>query len=209
MAITAIVDFGMGNLFSIAHMSRHVGLDTVITNDTAVILDADAVILPGVGAFGNAMHTLDALGLVPVLQKTAAMGKPFLGICLGLQLLFTMSNEFGTHAGLDIIPGEVMKFDDSVAKVPHVGWNIIQPATGRGWDTSLLNGLAHDTFVYFVHSYYVQPYDQDVVLTLAEYADTKFCAGIQNDNVTAFQFHPERSGRDGLVIMENFKQQIG
>jgi glutamine amidotransferase len=214
-ADVAIVDFGLGNLFSIKHACEHIGLTVAVTSSAEEVEAARSVILPGVGAFADAMESLRALGLVEPLRETVRSGKPFLGICLGLQLLFSQSEEFGIHPGLDIVPGQVVYFPEQKEggrqlKVPEVGWNEIHPPADRAqaWDATLLHGLPAGVPMYFVHSCYVIPEDAGLTLCQAGYGQVRFCAGIARGNVTAFQFHPERSGPDGLRIYANFKKMI-
>lgn len=174
------------------------------------------MIIPGVGAFGDAMDTLARLDLVSVLRGVASSETPVLGICLGAQLLFEESEEFGTHRGLGIVPGRVVPFDrpregDRVLKVPHVGWNRIsrpQSASANPWAETLLAGQRDGAFMYFVHSYIMQPESDDVVLSLSTYGDVEFCSGLVSGKVTAFQFHPERSGPDGLRIYQRLAESI-
>lgn len=213
----AIVDYGMGNLFSVRQACEHARLNVDITSSREEILGADAVILPGIGAFGDAMQTLARLDLVGVLRDVAAMGKPLIGVCLGLQLLMTESLEFGLHKGLGIIPGQVVKFDNPVEdaralKVPQVGWNSVHQVRRTGeedaWRDSPLAGLMDGEFMYFVHSYIVQPEDQAVVLSLSRYGQIEFCSSIHSENIFACQFHPERSGTEGLKIYHNLASHI-
>jgi imidazole glycerol-phosphate synthase subunit HisH len=210
----AIVDYHLGNLFSVKHACGHVGLDAVITADRAVIESADAIILPGVGAFGDAMKSLTAEGLVEPLRELAASDTPFLGICLGLQLLFTESEEFGTHAGLGIVPGRVVRFPDLGTsagrrrKVPHVGWARVNRPAGTSWDGTVLAGLADGHYEYFVHSYHVAPENRADVLTTSTYGEQEFCSAVKRGNVTAFQYHPERSGARGLRVYRNLHAQL-
>jgi glutamine amidotransferase len=157
------------------------------------------------------MDTLRNLGLVSVLQEYAESGRPLIGICLGMQLMMSRSHEFGTHDGLDLIKGEVLRFqphdlpNDRHLKVPQVGWNTITPATEEtSWPGTYLEGLEPDTHMYFVHSYYVAPQDESVILSKTTYGNTEFCSSLQRDNVFACQFHPERSGREGLRMYANF-----
>jgi glutamine amidotransferase len=217
----AIVDYGVGNLFSVKIACERVGLHPVITSCKQDLLSADAVILPGVGAYGNAMHTLKALHLVTALQRAAVSGKPFMGICLGMQLLMSESSEFGWHQGLDVIQGQVVSFthdlqaSGEVLKVPQVGWNRLfhranhtHAAAENPWSTSLLSGLANGEHMYFVHSFYVKPADVDVVLSVSQYGHTEFCSSLCVGNIFACQFHPERSGPQGLRIYRNFAAKI-
>lgn len=206
----AIVDCGLGNLYSVQHACLHVNLDARITSSKDDIANADAVILPGVGAFGDAMNTMKRLELVAVLQKFASSGKPFLGICLGMQLLMSESQEFGRHAGLNIIKGNVVSFGEPhegerALKVPQIGWNQIRASESTiKWDNTILNGLAEDEYMYFVHSFVVVPQDPAVTLSVTHYGDVHFCSSLQVGNIFACQFHPERSGKRGLQIYQNF-----
>jgi len=214
----AIVDYGLGNLYSVKHACGHVGLDAVITSSPGDILAADAVILPGVGAFGDAMSTLRRLGLPEVIKAFAVSGRPLVGICLGMQLLMSRSEEFGSHPGLDIVPGSVVRLRDPVAggrrlKVPQIGWNGILRARGHGrapdpWAGTLLDGIEDAEPVYFVHSYVVQPADPDVVLSTTRYGSWEFCSALKRGNVVACQFHPERSGPEGLRMYRNLARMV-
>ncbi|HVX64624.1 MAG TPA: imidazole glycerol phosphate synthase subunit HisH [Pirellulales bacterium] len=198
----AIIDYGMGNLRSVQKGFEKVGHQATITNDPAVIRDAAKVILPGVGAFPDAMHELQRRELVEPIREAVAAGKPFLGICLGLQLLFEVGWEGGRHEGLGILPGEVVRFQvPPEYKVPHMGWN--QLAIRR--QAPLLEGLTDGAYVYFVHSYYVAPRDSDVIATETNYPKP-FTSMIWRDNLYATQFHPEKSQADGLRILRNFAE---
>ena len=196
----AIVDYGMGNLRSVSKAFEAVGHEAVVTRERATIKNASHVVLPGVGAFGDCMANLERYGLIAPIQAAIQSGKPFLGICLGLQLLFTESEEFGAHKGLGIIPGRVKKFVlDPLLKVPHMGWNEIQvlrPAPPFA-------GVATGSHCYFVHSYYVEPVDSTVVAVVTEYG-RPFASAIWKDNVVACQFHPEKSQAVGLRVIKNF-----
>jgi glutamine amidotransferase len=201
----AIIDYGMGNLRSVQKGFEKVGHTAVITSDPAVVRAAEKVVLPGVGAFEDAIGELHRKELVrPVLEAIDA-GKPFLGICLGLQLLFETSYENGRHRGLGVLPGEVVRFElpDRYA-VPHMGWNelIIRRRP------PVLEGIEEGTHVYFVHSYYVAPKDTTVVATETDYGG-RFCSMIWRDNVVASQFHPEKSQSQGLKILKNFAELQG
>jgi glutamine amidotransferase len=208
----AIVDFGMGNLFSVAQACRTVGLGPVITDDPKVVETADGVIVPGVGAFGDAMSVLRSRGLVEALHRVAESGKPLFGICLGMQLFMNESEEFGRHAGLGLIGGSVRKLpaehNGSRVKVPQVGWNHVSPVRPGAWVGSVLEGVAPDTYAYFVHSYYVAPADERVVLGLTTYGGLRYCSALGSDNVHAFQFHPEKSGDEGLAIYRNMAKLV-
>ncbi len=209
----AIVDYNMGNLYSVKHACAHVGLNAEITSSRETIASARAVILPGVGAFGDAMATLRRLDLVSVLRDIAASGKPLIGICLGIQLLMTESYEFGHHQGLDIIAGQVVPFDrpregERTFKVPQIGWNCVCRAPNAQWDGTMLSGIADGEHMYFVHSYIVQPEDSSVVLSMSRYGHIEFCSSVQRGNVFACQFHPERSGITGIWMYRNLAVQI-
>jgi glutamine amidotransferase len=213
-SLVAIVDYGLGNLFSVEQACAFVGLNSTITNSKKAILAADAVILPGVGAYGDAMLTLRRLDLVNVLRDIAESAKPLVGICLGLQLLMTESYEFGRHKGLGIIEGPVVSFDapkekERTLKVPHIGWNrIFQPANGLRWHGTLLDRIEEGEYMYFVHSYTVQPQDSNVILSTSHYGHIVFCSSFQHHNVFGCQFHPERSGPEGIKIYRNLARQM-
>jgi glutamine amidotransferase len=197
-----IVDYGMGNLRSVQKGFEKIGQTATVTSDPDIIRSASKVILPGVGAFGDAMQELRKRELVEPVKQAIAEGKPFLGICLGLQLLFDVSYEGGRHEGLGVLPGEVVRFDlPHEYKVPHMGWNqlrIRRPAP-------ILSGLGDGTHVYFVHSYYAVPRDSQDTAAEAEYG-RPFTAVVWRDNVFATQFHPEKSQADGLKILRNFAE---
>jgi glutamine amidotransferase len=198
----AIIDYQMGNLRSVQKGFERVGHAATITCDPDAVRRADKLVLPGVGAFGDAIAELRRRCLVEPIQEAIAAGKPFLGICLGLQLLFEVGHEGGRHAGLGILPGEVVRFDlPRELKVPHMGWNelcIRRPAP-------LLSGIADRTWAYFVHSYYVVPKDPAVVAAETEYG-TPFCSMVWRDNLLATQFHPEKSQAHGLRMLKNFAE---
>ena len=201
----AIIDYGMGNLRSVQKGFEKVGFDAVVTADPKVLLEAERVVLPGVGAFRDCMRNLEEGGFIEPILRVIQEGKPFLGICLGLQLLFTESEEFGLHQGLNVIPGRVLRFPEGMEeageslKVPHMGWNQLNfkvrpPA---------FDGIADQTNVYFVHSYYAKPDDESVIATTTGYG-IEFCSAIWKDNIVATQFHPEKSQDKGLQILKNF-----
>ncbi|MCW5786104.1 MAG: imidazole glycerol phosphate synthase subunit HisH [Nitrospira sp.] len=196
----AIIDYGMGNLRSVFKAFEAVGHQAVVTRDPRAIANADHVVLPGVGAFGDCMANLERYELITPIQAAIQSGKPFLGICLGLQLLFTESEEFGAHKGLGIIPGRVKKFALGPSlKVPHMGWNDIQVVR----PSPPLAGIASGSYCYFVHSYYVEPADETVIATVTEYGKP-FVSAVWRDNVVACQFHPEKSQTVGLRLIKNF-----
>lgn len=210
----AIVDYGMGNLFSVQRACEYVGLSAVITSSKEVVRSAPAVILPGVGAFGDAMEALQRLDLVGPLRDLAGAGTLLVGICLGMQLLMDESQEFGRHAGLGIIPGDVVRLEgateqDRAIKVPQVGWNrVLRAGDAWAWEASLLDRLPDGVGMYFVHSFYVRPADPSVVVSVTRYGATTFCSSLQRNNVFACQYHPERSGPQGLQVYRNLAMRI-
>lgn len=210
----AIIDYDMGNLRSVEKAFEAVGHEAVVTRDRRVLDEASHVVLPGVGAFPDCMANLERYGLIEPIRRAIAAGKPFLGICLGLQVLFTESEEFGVHKGLDIVPGRVKRFPFGAdapplgpggpaphLKVPHMGWNSV--ALKRM--APPLQGIEPGAYVYFVHSYYVEPSDASVVSTVTEYG-LPFASSIWRENIFACQFHPEKSQAAGLRIVRNFGQ---
>lgn len=200
----AIVDYGMGNLRSAQKGFEFVGHDAIITEDTAVIDQADAVVLPGVGAFKDCYQGLCERGLTDVVKAAAASEKPFLGICVGFQLLFEYSEEGEGSEGLAIFGGRVVRFPDAMKtrlKVPHMGWNPLARVPGK--DCSLLQETSESPFVYFVHSYYAEPADERIIMATADYGVT-FPAIVGKDNVLACQFHPEKSQKEGLAMLKAF-----
>jgi glutamine amidotransferase len=200
-----IVDYGMGNLRSVHKAFEHLGFRAEVTADPRKVEDAQRLVLPGVGAFGDCIANLRAQGFVEAIHSHIESGRPFLGICLGLQVLFDKSEEFGTHAGLGIIPGTVERFAEDMheqgeaLKIPHMGWNQIEIER----DCPLLHGVENGSYVYFVHSYHVVPARREEILTTTEYG-IRFCSAIWRDNVMATQFHPEKSQAVGLKILKNF-----
>lgn len=196
----AIIDYDAGNIKSVEKALQYLGEDAVITRDEQAILHADGVILPGVGAFGDAMEKLHAYGLVDVIHKSVAQGTPFLGICLGLQLLFESSEESPGVAGLHVLDGKIVRIpSEEGVKVPHIGWNNLTfPHKGR-----LFEGVPENAYVYFVHSYYLKASDEKQVTAATEYG-TYIHASVEKDNVFACQFHPEKSSDVGMQILRNF-----
>jgi imidazole glycerol-phosphate synthase subunit HisH len=198
----AIVDYGMANLRSVHKALAEVGADAQIVSQPEQLAAADKVILPGVGAFRDAIATLRRSGMVEPLMEHIEKGKPLLGICLGLQMLFDVGYEDGEHRGLGVIPGQCVRFtvDQELGlKVPHMGWNQLHRRT----DTPLLKDVPHEAGVYFVHSYHVTPQDESVIATTTDYG-RPFVSSIWRDNVMATQFHPEKSQAVGLKILSNF-----
>ena len=211
--VVAIVDCGLGNLHSVKQACRFVHLNGIITSDKKTVLDADAVILPGVGAFGHAMDKLNTLDLVGVLRDVAVSKKPLIGICLGLQLFMSKSYEFGSHQGLNIFEGSVVPFDDPEEngrklKIPHVGWNRIYPYGDDLSSAHMFKGISDGEYMYFVHSYVVRPENSEVKATRTKYGNIEFCSSIHKENIWGFQFFPERSGAEGLKIYQNFADHL-
>jgi imidazole glycerol-phosphate synthase subunit HisH len=202
----AIIDYGMANLRSVEKALAHVGGASVITGDPDVVARAERVVLPGVGAFCACMNNLNARGLNQAVLSAVREGKPFLGICVGMQMLFESSTEMGVSPGLGLLGGRVVKFFEEAPapagddlKVPHIGWNVLGVKPG----TRLLAGLPPESRVYFVHSYYPVPADPSVVSAMSDYGG-EFCCAVETRNIAATQFHPEKSGAVGLHILRNF-----
>ena len=211
----AIVDYEAGNLFSVEHACKAVGLKPVITNKPEDILKSDALILPGVGAFGDAMKSLSKLALDQPLREFVATGKPFMGICLGMQLLFSKSEEYGEHKGLNLIEGDVVKFPSvneygEKNKIPQIAWNQIKnPSEDRGkWRDTPLEQIANGEFMYFVHSFYAKPQNSEDILALTEYGGLEYCSAIIKKNIFATQFHPEKSASEGIKIYRYWAKNI-
>jgi imidazole glycerol-phosphate synthase subunit HisH len=203
MARITIVDYGMANLRSVQKAFEKVGHEAAIASDADTIAQCDRLVLPGVGAFRDAIARLRETGLVDTIREHIDEGYPFLGICLGMQMLFTRSAEDGLHAGMDLYPGEVIRFPDIPGlKVPHMGWNELELRE----DCPLFFGIPKKSAVYFVHGYYAKPHDESIVAARAEYPEP-FTAAIWKDNVYATQFHPEKSQSVGLAMLKNFAER--
>lgn len=200
MTHVVMVDYGAGNLRSVAKALDAVGADVTVTGEPGPLRDADRVVLPGVGAFGDGMAELERQGFVEPLRTLAASGTPLLGVCLGMQLLLERSEEMGKHRGLGLIPGEVIRFDDSALKVPHTGWNQILPERS----CPLLEGLPEASYAYFNHGYYCQT-DASVTAARTQYG-VDFSSVIQRERMFGVQFHPEKSQDVGLRILANFME---
>ena len=200
--MVAIVDYGVGNLFSLSSSFLSIGAKTVVTSDPAVLRSADRIVLPGVGAFGDAAKKLRDSGLAEVVVKEAQRGKPLLGICLGMQLLFDKSFEYGEHEGLGLIKGEIRPIADVITKglkIPHIGWNALH---FNGQKSPLFRYINEGGFVYFVHSFYGAKCEESVIAT-AEYG-AELTAAVAHENVFGCQFHPEKSGEVGMKILRAF-----
>lgn len=196
----AIIDYDAGNLKSVEKALVSLGEEVLVSRDSSEILQADKVILPGVGSFGDAMNNLDKFGLVDTIKQVTGNGTPFLGICLGLQLLFKESDETPGTEGLDILPGKILKIPAKEGfKIPHMGWNSLDVKPGA----KLFKGLEGNPYVYFVHSYYLKAADENIVAASTEYT-THIHASVESGNVFACQFHPEKSSEVGLKILKNF-----
>lgn len=204
----AIVDYGVGNLFSLRCSLEHLGFEVEIATTEAQLQKAERIILPGVGAFGDAINKLTESGLGAVIVKQASMGKPLLGICLGMQLLFERSSEFGNHTGLGLLKGDIVSLKDailnrnSLEKVPHIGWNQLEFEETQ---SPLLKGIKTGDFVYYVHSYYF-PETKGVTVASSQYG-VSVSGVVQNKNVIGMQFHPEKSGDTGLALLKAFAEE--
>lgn len=209
----AVLDYGLGNIFSIQRAVSYLGAESFITDNPREILCADRIILPGVGAFGDGMKALREKGLDRALLECANSGKMILGICLGMQLLMGESEEFGIHKGLNLIPGRVVRFPEPIPneipyKIPHVGWNRIFPKSGSSdtaaWAKTVLQANTAGDFFYFIHSYIGIPENENHILAITEYGGTEFCSVIGKGHIFGCQFHPELSGGTGLKIYRTF-----
>ena len=199
----AVIDYDAGNLKSVEKALISIGERVVVSRNNNEIFSADKVILPGVGAFGDAMGKLKEYGLVDTIHEVVDRNKPFLGICLGLQLLFQRSDESEGVEGLGILPGEILRIPDAPGiKIPHIGWNSLNISS----DARLFTGLGDNPYVYFVHSYYLKAAEASIVAATTEYGGTLIHASVQKDNIYACQFHPEKSGSVGLQILKNFAE---
>ncbi|WP_457621366.1 imidazole glycerol phosphate synthase subunit HisH [Persephonella sp.] len=199
-----VVDYGMGNLRSVAKALEKVGLDVKVSSDPGDVLNSKAIVVPGVGAFGDAMHNLDRLGLLDPVIRSIESGKPYLGICLGLQILFEYGYEFGEHKGLGVLKGKVIRFENREGfKVPHMGWNQVWIKQKEG----LFSDIKDGEYYYFVHSFYAVPSEESDIASTTDYI-TEFCSAVQKGNVWAVQFHPEKSQKAGLKLLENFKSFV-
>ena len=202
-----IIDYGIGNVKSILNAFLKIGANPVISSDEKVIMSADALILPGVGAFQTGKLNLERANLIPVIYSFISTGKPFLGICLGMQLLFDESDEFIKTSGLGIIKGKVKSLNSmsqNRLKLPHVGWNEITGPTNDHWSNSLLKSTKFKSDVYFVHSFAAVPYESKDILATSNYLGIDFCAAVKKDNICGVQFHPEKSGVIGLQMLSDF-----
>ncbi|MDP1801977.1 MAG: imidazole glycerol phosphate synthase subunit HisH [Bacteroidota bacterium] len=203
----AIIDYGIGNVKSILNALDNFNAETILTNKPEDILNADGVILPGVGAFKTGMENLIAHDLIPVIKQYVKTGKPFLGICLGMQLLLDESEEFGNTKGLGLIKGKVKKLvidETTNERLPHVSWNEIKEPEKNRWQNSILENVQQFSDVYFVHSFAAAPSTEADILATCNYGNKDFCAAVKKENVFGVQFHPEKSGKTGLAILKKF-----
>lgn len=210
-----VVDYGMGNLFSVTQAIERCGATVTLTESVEGISRARALVLPGVGAFGDGMKALRDRGFVEPLRAYARAGRPFLGICLGMQMLLETGEEFGVHEGLGLVPGKVAPIPQGRGeqaargrKVPHIGWGKLEPKGQGPWTGSILEGLKPGDFTYFVHSYMAVPRDESAWLAACDYDGLQVCAAIRQGSVSGCQFHPEKSGEVGLSILRNFIKGI-
>jgi imidazole glycerol-phosphate synthase subunit HisH len=202
-----IIDYQLGNLYSVKQACDTVGMNAKLTSKKEDILNASALILPGVGAFIEAMNNLNNLDLIDAIKYKVDNGTPLFGICLGLQLLFSKSEEFGSGSGLNLISGLIKKFPSKInnkkIKVPHISWNQVYKSKNL-WEDTPLNALKNYDFMYFIHSYYVKPESDDCILTNTNYDGIEFCSSVVQNNILATQFHPEKSGDKGIFIYKNW-----
>jgi glutamine amidotransferase len=199
VADVVIVDYGAGNLRSVTRAVAHAGVDALVTSNPAALEGAKALIVPGVGAAADTMANLRAGGLIEPIREYIASGRPFLGVCMGMQALFDVSEEGGTHQCLGVLPGRIVRFPHGLT-VPHMGWNNVHVRDAP----PVFEGIAQDAYFYFVHSYYPSPEDDAHVIAEAQYGGVRFPAVVGHDNLVATQFHPEKSGADGLRLYANF-----
>jgi len=202
-----IIDYGVGNLHSALKAFKLYCDDCEMTEDKCEILEADGIVLPGVGSFVAGMRGIAERGLADTIKEVHAQDTPIIGICLGAQLLLSKSEEFGTHEGLNLIPGTVEHFPEIGQRIPHIGWNEI--VEDRPWKETILDGVGSAPEMYFVHSFYMKPPSKDHSLASTQYGDFKFTSAVQNGSTYGCQFHPEKSGETGLKIVENFMRLCG
>lgn len=207
MVKIALIDYGLGNIKSISSALEKCGADVCLTNSRDKILLSDGAILPGVGAFAHGMERLISQKIDILIHEFASTGKPFLGICLGMQMLFDKSTEFGLTNGLGLIPGQVQRLerlDGSSEKLPHVSWSGIAAFKMSDWNGTILDSIVNDEDMYFVHSYYAKPLNQSDILSVSRYSGHEYCSTVKHNNIYGCQYHPEKSGVNGLRIINNF-----
>lgn len=205
-----IIDYDLGNLYSVIQACKEAGMNPLVSSKKEDFDDADALILPGVGAFGEAMDHLRNLGLDQAIKDFAASGKPLLGVCLGMQLLFSKSEEFGEHEGLGIIEGVIKRFpseyEGNTLRVPQIAWNKITAGNSDAWSNSPCSSVEEGAYMYFIHSFYAQPEDESNVCSKTNYEGLEYCSSVLKGNVFATQFHPEKSAHDGLSIYRTWAE---
>ncbi|MGQ0684319.1 imidazole glycerol phosphate synthase subunit HisH [Bradyrhizobium sp.] len=204
-----VIDYGIGNIFSVRRALEHCGADVQLSSTETEIAAADRIVLPGVGAFADGMKGLRDRGLIDVVSRFAATGRPILGICLGMQMLATSSEEFGEHEGLGLIPGRVIKVPDTTVegrlhKIPHIGWSELFPVSGENWAATILEDTPEATPVYLVHSFHLVPHDPADLLANCNYGGHHITAAVRSGNIFGAQFHPEKSGKAGLQMLAAF-----
>ena len=205
----AIIDYRLSNMFSVQHAFDYLRIPAMITSDPVQVRNSRGAVLPGVGAFGDAMINLKKNQLDLAIHDLVAVGKPLLGVCLGLQLLFTDSREFGHHQGLNLIKGAVRKFPGKNSKgeqlkVPQIGWNTIRRPRVNAWKNTPLRSLKNGSYMYFVHSFYVKPVDGQVITSFTNYQGVEYCSSVAQGHIFATQFHPEKSGAPGIGIYKDW-----
>ena len=207
----SIINYGVGNLRSLIRAFEYFGSDIAITEEAQKVRESDAIVLPGDGAFAAGMEGLAVRNLTNAVLDLAKAQKPILGICLGAQILLSTSFEFGKYTGLSLVKGRVVKFPqlEGGEKVPQMGWNSIYPPKGKRWKNTILDKIKLDSSVYFVHSYIIEPADKKDILALSNYGRHEFCSVITKGNIYGCQFHPEKSGKVGLLIINNFIKIVG
>ncbi len=206
MKKVCILDYGIGNLKSLYNAFKKLDSNPILTSDYRKIIDADYLILPGVGAFSNAMEKLKNANLNETIYEFIDQERPFLGICLGMQMLFDFSDEFGVTKGLGIIEGNVIKIPtgNNEIKLPYIGWNKIEKSNSEQWNNSILSNIREEDYVYFIHSYCCKPKNNENIIANTHYEGIELCASVQKDNIIGLQFHPEKSGEVGLEILNKF-----
>ena len=203
----AIIDYNLGNLFSVQQALQNEGVAPVVTSDPDAVYAADALLLPGVGAFSAAMQVLRSSGMDEAIRAAVSAGKPFMGVCLGMQLLFDRSEEFEDANGLGLVPGVIRKFPAEGRKVPQIGWNTIREESAA-WENSPLKMLENGAWMYFVHSFFAAPANEAHVLARTDYDGFDYCSAVQKDNIFATQFHPEKSAEKGLSVYRAWIEMI-
>lgn len=205
MSKIGIIDYGVGNIRSISNAFGKLNCETKLVDDEKEVMNCDGIVLPGVGAFSHGMDRLKSKDLDKILKKYIETSKPFLGICLGMQMLFEKSSEFGETMGLGFIEGNVEKFTlQKGIKIPHIAWTAISSNKINSWENTILNNIDINSDMYHVHSYYAKPKDTENILSFSMYNEFKYCSTVQKGSIFGCQYHPEKSGEEGLKIIKNF-----